>query len=184
MNKIINILKKKKSITVDKFINIALYKKKFGYYMKKNPFGKKGDYITSPLVSKLFGEMIAIWCVSFWIYLGKPKKIIVAELGPGNAELCQDLLNAFKNFKDFYQCLEINLIEKSIKLKKIQKKIIKNKKVKWINGINDLNYGPVIFIGNEFFDALSIKHFYKKRKIYYERYISLSKNKKKIRIFF
>ena len=75
MNKIINILKEKKSIPLDQFINISLYDKKFGYYMKKNPFGKDGDFITSPLISNLFSEMIAIWCVAFWENLGKPKKI-------------------------------------------------------------------------------------------------------------
>jgi len=76
MNKIINILKKQKSIPLDQFINIALYDKKFGYYMKNNPFGKDGDFITSPLISNLFGEMLAIWCVAFWEYIGKPKKIL------------------------------------------------------------------------------------------------------------
>ena len=55
MNKIVNILKKKKTIPLDKFINISLYDKNFGFYMKKNPFGKNGDFITSPLVSSLFG---------------------------------------------------------------------------------------------------------------------------------
>ena len=54
MNKIINILKEKKSIPLDQFINLALYDKKFGYYMKKNPFGKEGDFITAPLISNLF----------------------------------------------------------------------------------------------------------------------------------
>ena len=122
MNKIINILKEKKSLPIDQFIDIALYDKKSGYYMKKIPFGEKGDYVTSPMVSKLFGEMIAVWCVSFWENLGKPKKIVLVELGPGNAELCKDLLNAFKNFEDFYRCLELKLLEKSQKLKKLQKK--------------------------------------------------------------
>ena len=51
MNKINSILKEQKSIPIDKFINIALYDKKFGYYIKKNPFGKEGDYITAPLIS-------------------------------------------------------------------------------------------------------------------------------------
>ena len=74
MNKIVNILKKKKTIPLDKFINISLYDKNFGFYMKKNPFGKNGDFITSPGVSSLFGEMIGIWCISFWEYLGRPKK--------------------------------------------------------------------------------------------------------------
>ena len=77
MNKIINILKEQKAIPIDQFIDIALYDKKFGYYIKKNPFGKEGDFITSPLISKLFGEMLGVWCISFWESLGKPKKIII-----------------------------------------------------------------------------------------------------------
>tara|TARA_B110000116_G_C16788295_1_gene562227 strand:+ start:1081 stop:2145 length:1065 start_codon:yes stop_codon:yes gene_type:complete len=184
MNKIINLLKLQESIPVDQFINLALYNKKFGYYMKKNPFGKKGDFITSPLISKLFGEMIAIWCVALWNDLGKPKKIVIAELGPGNATLCQDLLNTFKNFKDFYNCLEIKLIEKSNKLKKIQKIKIKNKKVKWVNKISNLNYGPIIFLGNEFFDSLPIKQIHRDKNIFLEKYVSLSKNKKHINFLF
>ena len=77
MNKIIEVLKQKKSIPLDRFINLALYDKKFGYYSKKNPFGKYGDYTTSPLVSNLFGEMIALWCISFWKHLGEPKKFLL-----------------------------------------------------------------------------------------------------------
>ena len=50
MKKIINKIKKKKFIPLDKFIDIALYDKQFGYYMKKNPFGKSGDFVTSPLI--------------------------------------------------------------------------------------------------------------------------------------
>ena len=46
MRKIISILKKKKFIPLDEFINIALYHSKSGYYNKNYPFGKKGDFIT------------------------------------------------------------------------------------------------------------------------------------------
>ena len=101
MNKIIDILKQQKSLPLDQFINVALYDKKFGYYMKKNPFGKKGDFITSPLISTLFGEIITIWCVAFWEYLKKPNKITIVELGPGDGTLCKDIINTSKNFIDF-----------------------------------------------------------------------------------
>ena len=177
MNKLINILKKNEFIPLDKFINIALYEKKTGYYMKKNPLGKNGDYITAPLISNLFGEMIAIWCVSYWEYLGKPKKIIVAELGPGDGSLCQDLLSAFKNFKDFYKSVEIRLMEKSNKLKSIQKTKIKCNKVKWIKSIQELNSGPLIFIANEFFDSLAIKQILKKNNLFFEKHVMLSNKK-------
>ena len=184
MSKIINILKNQKSIPLDQFIDIALYDKKYGYYMKKNPFGKEGDFITAPLISKLFSEMIGVWCVAFWEHLGKPKKILVVELGPGDGSLCKDILKTFKNFETFYNSLEINLLEKSNILKKIQKLKINNKKVKWIKKINDINYGPVIFLANEFFDALPIKQIYKKKNLFFEKHVALTKDAKKIKFLY
>ena len=67
-------LKKNLKIPLDKFINFSLYDKKFGYYIKNNPFGKKGDFTTAPNISRLFSETIAIWIISFWESLGSPKK--------------------------------------------------------------------------------------------------------------
>jgi len=181
MKKLINLFKKKKSLPLDEFIDMALYDKKIGYYMKKNPFGKKGDYITSPLISNLFSEMIAVWSVALWESLKKPKKICIVELGPGDGTLCQDLINTFKNFKDFYPSFEIKLFEKSTKLRLIQKTKIKSNKVKWIKNINKLNHGPIIFLCNEFFDSLPIKQFYVKKKIFFERHVILKKNKKDLK---
>ena len=181
MNKVIDILKKYKTIPLDQFIDIALYDKKFGYYMKKNPFGKNGDFITSPLISNLFAEMLAIWCVAFWEHMGKPNKILLVELGPGDGSLCKDLLKTFKQFKNFYNSLEINLLEISDKLKTIQKVKINNRKVKWIKNIKEINWGPVIFLGNEFFDGLPIKQIYKKKKLFFEKHVALSNDNKKIR---
>jgi NADH dehydrogenase [ubiquinone] 1 alpha subcomplex assembly factor 7 len=185
MKKIIKILKKK-SIPLDSYINLALYDKNYGYYMKKNPFGEKGDFITSPLITSLFSEMVAIWCVAFWENLGKPKKIFIVEMGPGDGSMCNSLLNIFKNFSDFNNCVKIKLLEKSDFLKKIQKNNIKSniKKVKWIKKINNLKTGPNIFIGNEFFDSLAIKQFYRKKESFFERYISLSKSSNKIKFIY
>ena len=53
------ILKNNFEISLDKFIDFALYDKKKGYYMQKNPFGLKGDFITAPNISRMFSEMIA-----------------------------------------------------------------------------------------------------------------------------
>ena len=181
MNNIINILKEKKSIPLDQFINIALYDKKFGYYMRKNPFGKRGDFITSPLISNLFGEMLAIWCVAFWEHIGKPRKILLVELGPGDGSLCKDLLKTFRQFNKFYNSLEINLLEISDKLKAIQKAKINNRKVRWIKKIKEINCGTIIFLGNEFFDGLPIKQIYKKKKLFFEKFVALSNDNKKIR---
>ena len=97
------------------------------------------------------------------------------------AFLCKNLLKTFTHFKDFYNSLEINLLEISDTLKIIQKTKINNRKVKWIKQIKEINYGPVIFLGNEFFDALPIKQIYKKNKLFFEKYVALSNDNKKIR---
>ena len=94
-------LKKSHNLSLDKFINLSLYNKKFGYYMKKNPFGEKGDFTTAPNISRLFSEMIAIWVISFWQSLGAPKKINLIELGAGNGEMMRVIIESFQNFPNF-----------------------------------------------------------------------------------
>ena len=88
-------------LPLDKFINLSLYDRNFGYYMKKNPFGTKGDFITAPNISRIFSEMIAIWVVSFWKSLGSPKKFNLIELGAGNGEMMKVLIESFQNFPVF-----------------------------------------------------------------------------------
>ena len=78
-----------KAQSLDNFIDKSLYEKDRGYYQKKMEFGRKGDFITSPGISKLFSEMIAIWIISFWENLNKPEKINLVELGAGNGELLE-----------------------------------------------------------------------------------------------
>ena len=73
------------------------------------------------------------------------------------------------------------MLEVSDKLKVIQKTKINNKKVRWIKKITEINYGPVIFLGNEFFDALPIKQIYKRKKLFFEKYVTLSSDNKKIK---
>ena len=179
MNVISQIFKDKKSLPLNIFIDKALYNKKYGYYSKKNPIGIKGDFITAPLISELFGEMIGIWCVAFWEKLGKPKNINIVELGPGEGSLCMTLMKVFSRFKMFNNALEIKLLEKSKFLKQIQESKISSNKVKWIKNINEIKNGPTIFLANEFFDALPIKQFILKKNICHERFVKYI-NKRKL----
>jgi cyclopropane-fatty-acyl-phospholipid synthase len=164
--------------TLDKFIEESLYNKKHGYYMKKNPFGKNGDFITAPNISILFSEMIAIWIISFWEKLDRPKQFNLVELGAGNGEMMRVLVNTFNKFPQFKNSCKINILEKSKLLQRTQKTNIRNVKIKWLNNLNELNNFPCIFVANEFFDALPVKQFLKREKKWYERYISFANDKK------
>ena len=105
--------KKSKKLPVDEFFKNVLYDNKFGYYTSKLPFGKKGDFITSPNISYLFSEIIAIWIISAWELFGKPKNFSIVELGPGDGSLTNILLRSFKKFPEFNSIKKIFLYEES-----------------------------------------------------------------------
>ena len=170
--------KKNYNLPLDKFINLSLYDKKYGYYMKKNFFGKKGDFITAPNVSRLFSEMIAIWILSFWQSLGSPKKFNLIELGAGNGEMMKVLIESFKNFPIFFNSCNLIIHEKSPSLIKIQKKKLAKNKINWISNINEIKRYPSIFVANEFFDAHAIRQFIKKKNLWFEKFVNIKNPKK------
>ncbi len=172
-----------KSIPIDNFFSNVLYNKKFGYYSNVYPFGKKGDFITAPTLSKLFSEIISIWIVSTWEVLGKPKNINIVELGPGDVSLVKILLETSKKFPKFDLAKKIYLYESNNLLKNIQKKNIKNNQVKWLKDFSKIKNGPVIFFGNEFFDSIPIKQFKRTKNTIFEKYFILKKNTKILETF-
>jgi NADH dehydrogenase [ubiquinone] 1 alpha subcomplex assembly factor 7 len=168
--------KKKKPIPVDKFFHNVLYDKKNGYYTNNEPFGKNGDFITAPKISNLFSEIIAIWIISTWHVLGKPKKFNIIELGPGDGSLTKVLLKVFEKFPDFNDAKKFYLYEISNFLKSLQKKNLKNEKIQWIKNFKNINNSPVVFFGNEFFDAIPIKQFKNEKGFLLEKYYTLDKD--------
>ena len=167
--------KDKKIIPIDQFFDDVLYNKKYGYYSKNMPFGDKGDFVTSPSISFLFGEMISIWIKSVWEKLNRPEKICIVELGPGTGQLMNRIVETLGYFPEIFSASKFFLYEKSQSLKKIQKKKLIGKKVKWISKVDEIKEGPIIFIGNEFFDAIAIKQFIRKKKEILEVCIGLDK---------
>ena len=175
--------KKSKTLPIDKFFKNVLYNNKFGYYTSRFPFGENGDFVTSPKISNLFSEIIAIWIITSWKLFGKPKNFNIIELGPGDGGLTKILLKSFKKFPEFNSIKKIFLYEESNYLKKIQKKNILSKDVKWINNLNEIKKGPVIFFGNEFFDAIPIKQFKKIKNSLFEKNYTLNKDYKIKEVF-
>ena len=170
-------INKTTNLPLDKFINRSLYDKNSGYYIKKNPIGKKGDFITAPKISRLFSEIIAIWTITFWKSIGSPKKFNLIELGAGDGEMMKIFIETLKNFPEFFNSCNFKIHEKSDKLISIQKKNINYSKISWIKNIKKLNSTPSIFLANEFFDAIPVKQFFKKGGEWFERYVDLKEVK-------
>jgi len=166
------------SLSLDKFIELALYDKNSGYYMKKNPFGEKGDFITAPNITRLFSEIIAIWVITFWKSIGSPKKFNLLELGAGNGEMMKIITHTLKNFPECFNTCNFMIHEKSDFLINQQQKNLKSEKISWIKDIEKINSDPTVYLANEFFDAIPIKQFFKKKEGWVERFVDLKNPKK------
>ena len=157
--------------SIDKFLEKALYDKNYGYYSKKNPFGKKGDFITAPEISQMFGESIAIKILQV-INKNNIKHFNLIELGPGRGTLINDILRVLNK----QLSPEINI---SLHFNEINKNFIENLKLQFpkckIHSVIG-NYPDQysFFIANEFVDALPLRQLKKRDNIYYETVIKKS----------
>ena len=95
--------------------------------MQKNPFGKNGDFITAPNISKIFSEMILLWLIAYWKKFYKNKKINIVELGAGNGEMMAHIIYSAKRLKIFMETVIFIIFEKSNRLIKFQKKNLERK---------------------------------------------------------
>ena len=175
-------MKKKtnKIVCLDKFINKSLYDPNIGYYMRKFPFGKEGDFITSPNISVLFSEMILIWILLFWESLKCPKKFNIIELGSGNGEMMYQFLKLINKFPLFKKSVNFYIIEKSKSLEKFQKNRLKGFKIKWVDDLKRIGKGYNFFFGNEFLDSFPIKQFEKINDKWFEKYVEEKNGKRKL----
>jgi NADH dehydrogenase [ubiquinone] 1 alpha subcomplex assembly factor 7 len=145
---------------VDDYMTMCLLHPEYGYYMRRDPFGVQGDFITAPEISQIFGELLGLWLAAQWQKQGKRQAILV-ELGPGRGTLMSDVLRATKKIAGFHEAVSVHLIEASPLLKQKQWKTLagKHERIDWHDDMDTLPDAPVFLIANEFFDALPIKQF-------------------------
>ena len=100
-------------LTVADFMGAALTHPRHGYYMRRDVFGRAGDFTTSPEVSQVFGELLGVWCVACWEQSGRPSRVRLVEAGPGRGTLVADVLRATSVFRGFHDALSVHLLEVS-----------------------------------------------------------------------
>ncbi|KAI4185498.1 MAG: hypothetical protein L6R41_004091 [Letrouitia leprolyta] len=158
-----------------------------GYYTTnredRDQFGQKGDFVTSPEISQVFGELLGVWLVTEWMLQGRKKEgVDIIEVGPGRGTLMDDILRTVSNFKSLASAVEnVYLVEASPSLRVAQKQLLcgdaaledtpigqrstskySGLPITWCEDIrfvpNEPNRTPFIF-AHEFFDALPIHAF-------------------------
>ncbi|KAJ4341726.1 hypothetical protein N0V95_007160 [Ascochyta clinopodiicola] len=175
-------------ISVAAYMRQCLTSELGGYYTRtptagEDPFGTKGDFVTSPEISQVFGELIGIWLYAEWLAQGRKEKVQIIEVGPGRGTLMDDVLRTLASFKRMTKSIEaIYLVEASPHLQKQQAlrlagtEELEKSEVGWrakckyipdcdIQWCEDIRFVPKeetstpFIIAHEFFDALPIHVF-------------------------
>jgi NADH dehydrogenase [ubiquinone] 1 alpha subcomplex assembly factor 7 len=161
-------------IGIDDFMAQALGHPEHGYYMRREPFGRAGDFVTAPETSQMFGELIGLWCLDTWQRMGAPAPVLLIELGPGRGSLMADALRAMAALPGARDAFEVHLVETSHRLREVQRQTLKDIAVAWHDRLDQIETGrPVLVVANEFFDALAIRQFVATDKGWRERLIDV-----------
>jgi NADH dehydrogenase [ubiquinone] 1 alpha subcomplex assembly factor 7 len=147
-------------LSIEDFMAVCLLDPEHGYYTTRDPFGAPGDFITAPEVSQMFGELIGLWLWSVWQAAGTPENTYLVELGPGRGTLMADALRAIEGATREKDPFSLHLVEASPTLRQHQRRTLGERPVTWHDDLETLPVdGPVLFVANEFFDALPIRQY-------------------------
>jgi SAM-dependent MidA family methyltransferase len=160
-------------MTIADYMWRCLLDPKDGYYSTRPALGADGDFITAPMISQIFGELIGLWCVQVWQDLGAPERFNLVEIGPGDGTLISDILRAGRVIPDFLTAAQVVLVEPSLPLRALQLAKVPNSA--YLNDIADISVDvPLIIIANEVLDCLPARQFIRRESKWHERRVGLN----------
>jgi NADH dehydrogenase [ubiquinone] 1 alpha subcomplex assembly factor 7 len=165
-------------MSIATYMGLALTHPRDGYYTGTDPLGARGDFITAPEITQMFGELIGFYVVNLWQQLGEPKSFTLLELGPGRGTLMQDALRAASRAEGFLDACHLQLFETNPALKAQQAERLGQYNPYWASEIDAVADDPLLVVANEFFDALPIRQFVKAPDGWHERQIGLRDGKR------
>ncbi|GAA5839478.1 hypothetical protein JCM11251_002736 [Rhodosporidiobolus azoricus] len=175
-------------LPISRYMTLCLSHPTLGYYTTRKVFGKEGDFVTSPEISQVFGELLAIWFVTQWLAQGSPHHVRLVEFGPGRGTLLADILRTFRSLPAHSRppISSIHLVETSPLLRSVQKSAITqvghvDTPTHWYGDVKEVpqaKSGPegemTMLVAHEFFDALPIHVFEHTQKGWREVLVDVS----------
>jgi SAM-dependent MidA family methyltransferase len=162
-------------LSVDRYMEICLHDPDGGYYACCPRLGEAGDFITAPLVSQMFGEILGLWAAETWVRLHRPARVRLVELGPGHGVMMQDVLRAAKRAPGFLDACEVMLVETSLPLRERQAAALEGlASPRWVERFEQAPAdAPMIVLANEFLDCLPIRQAVRTTQGWRERRVGL-----------
>jgi SAM-dependent MidA family methyltransferase len=167
-------------IGVPEFFTRCLHDPRDGYYAMRPALGglggAGGDFITAPLVSQMFGELIGLWVLETWTRMGRPSSFRLVEMGPGDGTLMSDLLRAGRLDPEFLAAAQVWLVEVSAPLRAKQAERLGDGP-RWVGRLDEVPAGaPMILVANELLDCLPARQFVRTKDGWAERVIGLGED--------
>jgi NADH dehydrogenase [ubiquinone] 1 alpha subcomplex assembly factor 7 len=163
-------------ISIARYMTACLHDPDFGYYATRPALGLEGDFVTAPLVSQMFGELLGVWAASTWELLGRPSPFRLVEMGPGDGTLMSDVLRAVRHAPGFLDAADLWLVEVSEPLKALQHERL-GEAPRWAASLADVPAGaPLILIANELLDCLPARQFVRTAVGWAEQVVGLDKH--------
>lgn len=178
---IIKEINKNGPLKLSRFMDLCLMHPQYGYYRKSHPIGPQGDFITSPEISQLFGEMLSVFFIDLWIQAGRPSLFNFIEFGPGKGTLLSDILRIFKQYPPLISAIHLFLLESNPHLQEEQRAKLAPYSIfcEWHSDLTTLlralSSHPTFFIGNEFLDVFPIDQYILQNDGWHERRIAYDK---------
>ncbi len=152
-----------------RFMELALYHPRFGYYMRapeQTPerIGWRGDFYTSSDVHPILGQALAKQADQMDQLLGYPEQVTVVEMGPGKGLLARHFLSACqRDYPSFFQRLRYVLLERSPAMRKLQRDNLspwldQPDLLTWVDDLTALAPRTVtgLFFSNELVDSFPV----------------------------
>lgn len=163
-------------MTIAQYMTACLHDPQDGYYATRPALGAEGDFITAPLVSQMFGELIGAWLVECWERLGRPAPFRLVEMGPGDGTLTSDILRLARLVPDFAAAADLWLVEVSPPLREAQRLRLEGAAIapKWTGALADVPAGaPLLLVANELLDCLPVRQYVRTPQGWAERLVGL-----------
>jgi SAM-dependent MidA family methyltransferase len=169
-------IKSRGTMSFTRFMELALYCPVYGYYeTEEDKTGRRGDFVTSVSVGRLFGELLAFQFAD-WLEEGQrvhraapekgtnqPPRVQILEAGANDGQLAKDILTWLRERRTpLFERIEYVIAEPSSRLKERQRATLREfgPGVRWVSGLAGAGAGEErvcgIIFSNELLDAMPV----------------------------
>lgn len=146
-----------RDLPFEEYMEWALYDPAYGYYSQREVFGARGDYVTAPLLSPLFGRALARQCAAIIPRQGGA----IMEVGAGNGRLGVDIMKALEAHGALPE--RYWMIERSPLLQNRARALVAAEIPQWADRVMIVDTWPeaqaAVILANELIDALPAQRF-------------------------